>query len=199
MKRFFVFLGVVFMTIGSAVSAQEVDSTVTLQKSSWGDAETSEQTDYIPDIYLDSRVGYNHYFPDGAGRFGATGLYLDINGNISPRLSYSFNHIIAADYFDIMPLGFDATQWLNLTYEVSDFSITMGKLSSIVGNFEYDADVLDAYFDMNSMFYNMFDFVQHIHNLFHVIFKKYCTKIVLNANATHSHLELYHKFKTCQA
>jgi hypothetical protein len=59
-----------------------------------------------------------------------------------------------------MPTGFDATQWLNFTYEISDFSFTAGKLSSIVGNFEYDADVLDAYFDMNSMFYNMFDCYQ---------------------------------------
>ena len=160
MRKLFVFLGVVLMTIGSAVRAQEADSTVTLQKSSWGDAETGEKTDYIPDIYLDSRVGYNHYLPDGTGRFGATGLYLDINGNISPRLSYSFNQILAADYFDTMPTGFDATQWLNFTYEVSDFSFTMGKLSSIVGNFEYDADVLDAYFEMNSMFYNMFDCYQ---------------------------------------
>jgi hypothetical protein len=158
MKRFFVFLGVVIMTIGSAVRAQEVDSIAPLQKSSWGDAKTSETVDYIPDVYLDTRAGYNHFFTDGGGRFGATGLYLDINGNISPRLSYSFNHIIAADYLDAT--GFDATQWLNFTYAVGDFDFTVGKLSTNMGNFEYDADVLDAYFEMNSMVYNMLDCYQ---------------------------------------
>lgn len=146
MKKLLAFLWVALMTAGSALRAQE--------------AETSEATDLIPDIYLDSRVGYTHELPDGTGRFGATGLYLDINGYLSPRLSYSFNQILAADYFDVMPNGFDATQWLNFTYEVSDFAFTMGKLSSNVGNYEYDADVLDAYFDMNSMFYNMFDCYQ---------------------------------------
>ena len=58
MKKLFVFLGVVLMTIGSAVRAQEADSTVPLQKSSWGDAENSEVTDYIPDISLDMRGGF---------------------------------------------------------------------------------------------------------------------------------------------
>lgn len=160
MRKLFVFLGVVLMTIGSAVRAQEADSTVLQQKSSWGDAETMELTDYIPDIYLDTRVGYDNFFYDGTGRFGATGLFLDLNGRISPRLSYSFNHIIAGPYFPEEPQGFDATQWLNFTYETGDFAFTLGKLSSVIGNFEYDADLLDAYFDMNSMFYNMIDCYQ---------------------------------------
>jgi len=94
MKRFFVFLGVVFMTIGSAVSAQEADSMAPLQKSSWGDAKTDELIDYMPDISLDTRFGYNQYFTDGTGRFNGDGLYLDINGYISPHFSYSLNHRI---------------------------------------------------------------------------------------------------------
>ena len=160
MRKLSVFLGVVFMTIGSAVSAQEVDSTAPMQMSSWGDAKESETIDYVPDVFLDTRVGYNHNFTEGAGGFGATGLYLDINGYITPSLSYSFNHIIAANYFEPMATGFDATQWLNLTYEVGDFAFTAGKLSCNVGNYEYDADVLDAYFDLNSRFYNMLDCYQ---------------------------------------
>ena len=48
MKRFFVFLGVAFAAIGSAASAQEVDSMVPMQKSSWGDAKTEEVIDYSP-------------------------------------------------------------------------------------------------------------------------------------------------------
>ncbi len=160
MRKLSVFLGVVFMTIGSAVSAQEVDSMAPMQMSSWGDATQSEIIDYIPDVLLDMRTSYSHDLAEGAGAFGATGLYLDINGYLTPSLSYSINHILCASYFDSMPTGFGATQWLNLTYETGDFSITAGKLSLNVGSYEYDADVLDQYFDMCSGFYNMFDCYQ---------------------------------------
>lgn len=141
MKKLFIFFVVVFSTIGSVASAQEAD-----------------KVDYIPDIVLDTRTGYNRDIANGAGGFGATGLYLDINGNIGPRLSYKFNHIIAANY--LKAIGFDATQWLNFTYKLGDFGFTAGKLSTNMGNFEYDADVLDAYFEMNSMVYNMLDCYQ---------------------------------------
>ena len=156
MKRFFVFLGVVFMTIGSAVSAQEVGSMAPLQKSSWGDAKTSEVADYVPDISLDARFGSWQDFSNETGRFGGDGLYLDINGKISPHLSYSLNHRIAAPYYGDAA-GFDATNWLTLTYEVGNIGVTMGKDALLVGSFEYDAYDLDSYYDMNSMFYNMLD------------------------------------------
>ena len=58
MKKLFVFLGIVFMAIGSAASAQEVESMVPMQKSSWGDAKTSEFADYIPEISLDMRGSF---------------------------------------------------------------------------------------------------------------------------------------------
>ena len=141
MKKLFFFFVVVFSTICSVAGAQEAD-----------------KVDYIPDIVLDTRTGYNRDIANGAGGFGATGLYLDINGNIGPRLSYKFNHIIAANY--LKAIGFDATQWLNFTYKLGNFGFTAGKLSTNMGNFEYDADVLDAYFEMNSMVYNMLDCYQ---------------------------------------
>ena len=141
MRKLFIFFVVVFWTIGSVANAQERDI-----------------ADYIPDIVLDTRTGYDRDIANGVGRFGATGLYLDISGNISPRLSYKFNHIIAANYLEAV--GFDATQWLNFTYTLGDFGFTAGKLSTNMGNFEYDADVLDAYFEMNSMVYNMLDSYQ---------------------------------------
>ena len=78
MKRIFVFLGVVMMKIGSVVSAQEVNSSVPLQKSSWGDAKESEAADYIPEVSLDMRGGFNQDFTSGSGRFFGDGLYLDI-------------------------------------------------------------------------------------------------------------------------
>ena len=99
MKRIFVFLGVVLLTAGSVVSAQEVDSMAPLQKSSWGDAKTSEIVDYIPEISLDMRGGYRLGSTYGAGRFTGDDLNIDINGKISPNLSYSFNHRIASSYY----------------------------------------------------------------------------------------------------
>ena len=134
MKRLLVFFGVVFMTICSAVNAQEV-----------------------PDISLDARFGYNQDFAGGPGRFSGDGLYLDINGSINPHFSYSLNHRIAAPAYGEGITGFDATNWLTLTYEIGNFAITAGKDALMVGSFEYDAYDLDTYYDMNSMFYNMLD------------------------------------------
>ena len=151
MRKLFVFLGVVFMTIGSALRAQEVNSTAPLQKSSWGDA--NEIIDYIPDISLDTRFGYSQNITGKTGRFGGNGLFLDINGKISPHFSYSLNHRIA-NFEGEDDLGFGNTNWLLLTYETDKFSISAGKDALFVGNFEYDAYDLDCYWQMNSMFWN---------------------------------------------
>ena len=156
MRKLFVFLGVVFMTIGSAVSAQEVDSIAPLQKSSWGDAKKSEVIDYIPDVSLDMRGGFSQDFTNGTGRIFGDGLYLNIDCYISPNFSYSFNHRLASTYYEDNT-GFNGTNWLTLTYEVGSFGFTAGKDALFVGSFEYDAYDLDTYYYMNSMFYNMFD------------------------------------------
>ena len=156
MKRFFVFLGIVFLTIGSAVRAQEAYSTVPLQKSSWGDAKTTQAGDYIPEVSLKMRGGYNQDFAENAGRFYGDGLYLDINGKISPSFSYSLNQRLASSYYEDNT-GFNGTNWLTLTYETGDFAFTAGKDGILVGSFEYDTDDLDSYYDMNSSFYNGFD------------------------------------------
>ena len=84
------------------------------------------------------------------------GLYLDINGYISPHFSYSFNHRIASTYYEDNA-GFEGTNWLTLTYETDNFAFTAGKDALLVGSFEYDAYDLDTYYDMNSAFYNEFD------------------------------------------
>ena len=153
MRKLSVFLGVALTAIGSAVSAQEVDSIAPLQKSSWGDAKTSEITDYIPDVSLDARFGYGHDFTESTGRFGGNGLFLDINGNISPHLSYSLNHRIADFEGEDSP-GFGNTNWLTLTYENDCFYVSAGKEDIKVGSFEYDAYDLDSYWEMNSQFWN---------------------------------------------
>ena len=154
MRRFFVFLGVVFMTIGSVVSAQEVDSIVPLQKSSWGDAKKTDVSEYIPDVSLGMRAGYVQDFAEKTGRFCGDGIYLDINGKISPSFSYSINQTIASRYVDDVA-GFNGTNWLKLTYEVGDFAFSVGKDALLVGSFEYDTEDIDSYYEMNSMFYNM--------------------------------------------
>ena len=156
MKKLFVFLGIALWAIGSAASAQEVGSTAPMQKSSWGDAETSEIADYIPDVSLDMRGGMNYGNIDRTATFMGDGLYLDINGYISPHFSYSLNQRLASTYYEDNS-GFNGTNWLTLTYEVGDFAITAGKDALLMGSFEYDAYDLDAYYDMNSCFYNEFD------------------------------------------
>ena len=153
MKKLSVFLGVAMTAIGSAVSAQEVDSTATMQMSSWGDAKECEITDYIPDISLDTRFGYSHDFMEHTGRFGGNGLILDINGNISPHFSYSLNHRLAS-FEGEDGQGFDNTNWLTLTYENDYIYVTAGKEDIKVGSFEYDAYDLDCYWEMNSQFWN---------------------------------------------
>ena len=151
MKKQSVFLGVALWAIGSAVGAQEVDSTALVQKSSWGDAK--EIVDYIPDIALDARFGYSHDFTESTGRFGGNGLFLDINGQICPNLYYSLNHRLAS-FEGEDGLGFDNTNWLTLTYENDYFYVTAGKEDIKVGSFEYDAYDLDCYWEMNSQFWN---------------------------------------------
>ena len=151
MKKLSVFLGVALWAIGSAVGAQEVDSTATMQKSSWGDAR--EITDYIPDVRLDTRFGYSHDFAEETGRFGGNGLFLDINGKISPHFSYSLNHRLA-NFEGEDEAGFGNTNWLTLTYENDHFFVTAGKEDIKVGSCEYDAYDLDCYWEMNSLFWN---------------------------------------------
>ena len=153
MRKLSVFLGVAMMAIGSAVSAQEVDSTATMQMSSWGDAKECKITDYIPDISLDTRFGYSHDFAERTGRFGGDGLLLDINGRISPHFSYSLNHRIAS-FEGSDSFGFGNTNWLTLDYEHDYFYISAGKQDIKVGSWEYDTYDLDCYWQINSQFWN---------------------------------------------
>lgn len=124
--------------------------------SSWGDAKTSEIASYIPDVSLDMRGGLNYGNNEGTATFMGDGLYLDINGYISPHFSYSLNQRLASTYYEDNS-GFNGTNWLTLTFEAGDFAVTAGKDALLMGSFEYDAYDLDAYYDMNSCFYNEFD------------------------------------------
>ena len=141
MKKLLVFLGIALTAIGSAARAQDGGS---------------EATSYIPEISLDMRGGFRIDSEYESGRFAGDDLNIDINGYISPHFSYSINHRIASSYYGEAS-GFDATNWLTLTYEVGDFAVTAGKDALLMGSFEYDAYDLDTYYEMNSPFYNDFD------------------------------------------
>ena len=141
MKKLFIFFGVALSAIGSMASAQEVGS---------------DFADYIPEVSLDMRGSFRIDSENTSGHFTGDDLNIDINGYISPSFSYSFNHRIASSYYG-KASGFDATNWLTLTYETDAFYVTAGKDALLMGSFEYDAYDLDAYYEMNSCFYNDFD------------------------------------------
>ncbi len=159
MKRRFAFLGAILFMAGSVVSAQEVDSSAPQQMSSWEDANQTDVVDYVPAISLDARFGYNRNVSDKTGGFGGDGLYLNIDGKISKNFTYSLCQRLFSSHGEDSSV-FDATDWLNLTYEVGSFSFTAGKDVVAVGSYEYDAYDIDSYFDMNSIFYNSFSCYQ---------------------------------------
>ncbi len=157
MKRLFCFLVATFAVAGSAVYAQEVDSMVPMQTlTSEEDVTIEESVDYVPAISLDARFGYDGIVSGKAAGFGGDGLFLNIDGKISKHFSYSLCHRLFESAGEDSSV-FDATDILTLSYEVGNWAFTAGKDYVILGNWEYDAYDLDAYFDMNTMFYNSFD------------------------------------------
>lgn len=157
MKRLFCFLVATFAVAGSAVYAQEVDSMVPMQTlTSEEDVTIEESVDYVPAISLDARFGYDGIVSGKSAGFGGDGLFLNIDGKISKRFSYSLCQRLFESAGDDSSV-FGATDILTLSYEVGNWAFTAGKDYVILGNWEYDAYDLDAYFDMNTMFYNNFD------------------------------------------
>ena len=138
MKKLLILIVVILSTFSLSLNAQEA---------------SDNSVDYIPDVSLDTRFGYSHDFAEKAGRFGGHGLFLDINGQISPNFSYSFNHSVAY-YEGGDALGFGNTNWLTLTYETDNFYISAGKEDIKIGNFEYNEYDIDSYWEMNSLFWN---------------------------------------------
>lgn len=138
MKRILLLSIVILMTAGHAARAQQAQE---------------NKVDYIPDISLDVRFGYSHDFSENAGRFGGNGLFLDINGQITPHLSYSLNHCLA-NFEGLDQHGFGNTHWLTLTYDTGNFFVTAGKQDIKIGSFEYDTYDMDSYWEMNSLFWN---------------------------------------------
>ena len=156
MKRLLTFLGTIFVMAGSTVWAQEVNSSATLSGSSSGEDVTVEDVvDWVPEISLDARFGYQRQSSSRIGGFGGDGLLLNIDGKIGKHFSYSLcQRFFSAHGED--DSAFDNTDWLTLSYEVGQFAFTAGKDCLVFGSYENDAYDIDSYFDMNSMFYNSF-------------------------------------------
>ena len=159
MKRLFTFLGTIVFMVGSAI-AQEVSSSVPMSEPSFGeDGNAQQNVDYVPQISIDSRFGYDRVVSGGPAGFGGDGVYLNIEGKIAKNLSYSLcQRFFSAHGED--DSAFDNTDWLTLSYDVGQFSFTAGKDIVMLGSYEYDAYDIDSYFDMNSMFYNSFSSYQ---------------------------------------
>lgn len=157
MKRLFCFVVVACMAAGSAVFAQEVDSTVGLQTLTSDKGVTNEENaDWVPSISLDSRFGYERITSGKSAGFGGDGLFLNIDGKISKHFSYSLCHRLFESNGEDSSV-FDATDVLTLSYHVGGFTFSGGKDFLMLGSWEYDAYEWDSYFDMNTMFYNSFE------------------------------------------
>lgn len=156
MKRLFCFLVATLAVAGSAVYAQEVDSTMPTQTLTSEDVTIEESVDYVPAISLDARFGYDGIVSGKAAGFGGDGLFLNIDGKISKRFSYTLCQRLFESAGDDSSV-FGATDILTLNFEAGNWAFSAGKDYVILGNWEYDAYDLDAYFDMNTMFYNSFD------------------------------------------
>ncbi len=156
MKRLLTFLGTILVMAGSTVWAQEVDSSATTYGPSSGEDVTVENdVDWVPEISLDARFGYEHLSSGKVGGFGGDGFLLNIDGKIGKHFSYSLNHSLSSSIGEDSSI-FDATNWLTLSYDIGNFSFTVGKDALAVGSFEYNAYELDCYYDMGSMFnYNL--------------------------------------------
>ena len=157
MKRLFCFVVVALIAAGSATYAQEVDSTVAMQTLTSEEDVTNEgNKDWVPSISLDARFGYERTVSGHSAGFGGDGLFLNVEGKISKHFSYSLCHRLFESNGEDSSV-FDATDILTLAYNVGGFSFSAGKDYILLGNWEYDAYDLDAYFDMNTMFYNSFE------------------------------------------
>lgn len=128
-------------------------------------AQEAENSGAAAEFEIVPRFDLNPWFYDGAKNemtLGNTALYTLFEGNISPNFSYSVcNHWLSAHpkYLYDNTLRSDDNSWvdwLNLTYSVKNFSITIGKDMVTTGGFEYDDYDFDVHPQMESAFWNNF-------------------------------------------
>ena len=133
MKRLFCFLVATLAVAGSAVYAQEVDSTMPTQTLTSDDVTIEESVDYVPAISLDARFGYNGIVSGKAAGFGGDGLLLNIDGKISKRFSYTLCQRLFESAGDDSSV-FGATDILTLNFEAGHSLQVRIMSSSVTGS-----------------------------------------------------------------
>lgn len=108
------------------------------------------QDSALVDLSLEARGDYQRNAIDGDAvkdDCGFKGQYLNLvlNGNITPKLSYSFRHRLNKMHKN--QNFFDATDWLHLDYKPTPaITLSAGKQVVWIGGFEYDRAPIDLYF-----------------------------------------------------
>lgn len=114
-------------------------------------AEKAEDGSLVNMMSVDGKLGYNYQYDKDLGMsndntgFKGQHIYLLMAGNISKEVSYfyrqRFDNIGGSKDF------FDATEILNLTWNVTDWlSVSGGKQVVALGGFEYNTAPIDLYY-----------------------------------------------------
>ena len=89
-------------------------------------------------------------------------LYTLFEGSIGDYFTFSVcNHWYSADAAELYKYPFSCmsmtwTDWANLSLNIGNWTLTGGKNFIFVGTYEEDAYDFDSYYDLNTMFWNMF-------------------------------------------
>lgn len=108
---------------------------------------TRANTDLL-NIRLKARADWQGTWQDGDmedANSGFEGKYLMmiVDGRITNGVTYSWRQRFNKSTFDSN--FFDSTDWLNVTYTVSDFDFSAGKQVVGIGGWEYDRNPVDLY------------------------------------------------------
>lgn len=122
------FLAVLLALAAVSVSAQE-NELVTLR--------IEARLDYMQEYLSAEKINAGSGFK---GRY----LNLRMDGNLAEGLSYSYRQRLNKPNADAS--FFDATDWLTLSYNHSNWGISAGKQVVAIGGYEYDRAPIDLYF-----------------------------------------------------
>ncbi|MCM1319783.1 MAG: OprO/OprP family phosphate-selective porin [Muribaculaceae bacterium] len=109
---------------------------------------SDKQTTDLLNIDVRARVDWQNVWYDGTtddSNSGFEGKYLmlRLDGRIVDGLTYSWRQRFNKSTFDSS--FFDATDWLNVTYETNGFDFSAGKQVVAIGGWEYDRNPVDLY------------------------------------------------------
>lgn len=98
---------------------------------------------------LEARVDYMQEYQAGnkindASGFKGRYLNLRLDGNITDNVSYSYRQRLNKLHLDAS--FFDATDWITVSYDIGNWSLSGGKQVVGIGGFEYDGAPIDLYF-----------------------------------------------------